>query len=115
MIEADRDAREHLSNQQAMFITEVWWRQDEVLRIYLKNIGNGPAYKAQFLANGMRLNAFPTFQTTSLKTFEPTLEPQSTTTFEFELKSYLPRVENIAVVWIDGLGKQQSQKIEMLG
>ena len=112
-IEAERQERERASLQQALFTVEVFWRQDDSLTTFVRNVGNGTAYKAQFFTDGKLINAYPTFRSTSLKRHEPTLEPESVTTFEFELKSYLPRPERIAVVWIDAVGKQQQQQMEI--
>ncbi len=112
-IESERHESEQASKKQASFAIETLGRWDKSLTAFVRNIGNGTAYQAQFFVGDIRLDVYPTFKRTSLKGYEPTLEPKSCTTFEFELKSYLPSPENIVVVWTDNIGKQQRQQLDI--
>jgi len=115
LIEAERDAREQKAALQAFFVLGRFWRQNDVLILFLENIGNGVAHKPRFTVDGMVFYRYPTFKEYSLKVWDvPPLAPGTATEFKFDFKDHLPKPESFGVLWLDEVGIQHFQNLPIV-
>ncbi len=115
LIEAERDAREQKAALQAFFVLGRFWRQNDLLILFLENIGNGAAHKPRFMVDGMVFERYPTFKRTSLKSRDvPPLAPGTVTEFEFDFKDNLSKPEKFGVLWLDEVGVQHFQYLPIV-
>ena len=114
-IEAERDSREQRAALQAFFVLGRFWRQNDVLILFLENIGNGVAHNPRFTVDGMVFYRYPTFRKYSLKVWDvPPLAPGTTTEFKFDFKDHLLKPESFGVLWLDKVGVQHFQHLPIV-